>query len=162
MKPLLLLDVDGPLNPYAAWKCPPGYDTHRLTVPGHGVVSVRINPGHGAALRDLSDMFELVWATSWGELANTYLCPLLGLPDLPVVPWTDRVAPPRVCWKTPDVAAWTGGRTFAWVDDDISRRDRAWLHGDPRVGVHLVRHVSEGRGLTSVDFDDLANWAANL
>lgn len=65
-RPLLLLDVDGPLNPYAAKpsRRPPGYATHRM-LPDSWVASsprprastrplrVWLNPGHGPALLGL-------------------------------------------------------------------------------------------------------------
>jgi hypothetical protein len=42
--PLLLLDVDGVLNPFAAPACPPGYTGHEL-FPGEDLA--RLCPAHG-------------------------------------------------------------------------------------------------------------------
>jgi hypothetical protein len=80
--PLLLLDVDGVLNPYAAPACPPGYTEHDL-FPGED--PVRVCAGHGPWLRELAARFELVWATAWCDEANRLLAPLLRIPELPVI-----------------------------------------------------------------------------
>ena len=86
MKPLLLLDVDGPLNPWAAkpTQRPAGYSTHRYTRPGaqrwDKPLRVWLHPGHGPMLLTLADRFELVWCTTWGAEANTWIGPRIGLP----------------------------------------------------------------------------------
>lgn len=64
-RPLLLLDVDGPLNPFRATK-PEGYTAHRLPTAGSSF-QVWLNPGHGRMLLDFADRHgvELVWCTTW-------------------------------------------------------------------------------------------------
>jgi hypothetical protein len=83
--PLLFLDVDGPLNPYAAKpeRRPQGHVT--LRVPGGGRRPLRLwlAPAHGPALLGLG--YELCWATSWMADANRWIAPVLGLPELPFV-----------------------------------------------------------------------------
>lgn len=104
--PILFLDVDGPLNPYAApaEDHPEGYLTHRMRpaswaqdyppVSLHGggeripTLRVWLNPAHGEALLRLP--VELVWATTWGHEANEWIGPHLGLPELPAVEWTQQ------------------------------------------------------------------------
>ncbi len=51
-RPLLFLDVDGPLNPYAAKpeRRPDGYTTIRVPMADRRPLRVWLNPGHGAAL----------------------------------------------------------------------------------------------------------------
>src|SRR6478752_5980459 len=102
---MLLMDVDGPLNPYAAkaHRRPEGYTTHRLMTPRWAAVQRRrmtemglpnrrakplrvwLNPDHGSALAALP--FDLVWATTWEHEANECVAPLLGLPSLPFIAW---------------------------------------------------------------------------
>lgn len=147
MRPVLLVDVDGPLNPYAAKpsRRPAGYETHRLLTPGwaaserrrlidHGLphrpvkpLRVWLNPLHGPALRALP--FDLVWATTWEEEANEFIAPVLGLPELPFIAWASTRHSPEggVFWKTPEIVAWASGRPFAWVDDDITASDHDWV-----------------------------------
>ncbi|MET4923331.1 hypothetical protein P3L51_13370 [Streptomyces sp. PSRA5] len=113
-RPLLLLDVDGPLNPYAArLPRPRGYTTHHLhpsswlsrqtpgSRPHRRGLRVRLNPAHGPILTGLP--FELAWATTWMHEANTMIAPAVGLPtDLPVIEWPELFAtdPDGLYWKT--------------------------------------------------------------
>lgn len=95
MKPLLLIDVDGPLNPYAAkaQRRPEGYRTHRMRPTGWTEAEqakplrVWLNPDHGAELLALAEVYELVWATTWKDEANDWIGPHLGLPRLPFIDW---------------------------------------------------------------------------
>ncbi|MFF9815060.1 hypothetical protein [Streptomyces sp. NPDC014006] len=181
MRPVLLVDVDGPLNPYAAkpHRRPEGYETHRLLTPrweaderrrlrdwgltGRPVRPLRVwlNPAHGPALTALP--FDLVWATTWEEEANSFVAPLVGLPSLPFIAWSEPRPQPAdgVFWKTPEVAAWARGRPFAWVDDEITDADRAWMGAHHR-GPALLHQVDPRTGLTRDDFAHLTEWASLL
>jgi hypothetical protein len=178
MRPMLLIDVDGPLNPYAAkpTRRPDGYTTHRLSPPTWleerksvmallGMPDARIkplrvwlNPDHGPALAALP--FTLVWATTWGHEANEYIGPVLGLPELPVIAWPEERDVPDggLFWKTPEIVAWAQGRPFAWIDDQITDVDRDWVraHHD---GPALLHQVDPAIGLVTEDFEALAAWA---
>jgi hypothetical protein len=127
---VLLVDVDGPLNPYAAkpYRRPEGYRTHRLLTPRWEAAERRrlteqglpnkpvkplrvwLDPAHGPALEALP--FDLVWATTWEEEANTFIAPVLGLPQLPHIAWATPRGRPEdgVFWKTPEIVAWAEGR----------------------------------------------------
>lgn len=76
-QPYLLLDVDGVLSP-ATGVAPRGF--RRIETPDYRVT---VSDQHGIWLRELSDTYELVWATSWGDAANRVYADLLGLPQLP-------------------------------------------------------------------------------
>ena len=180
-RPLLLVDVDGPLNPYAAMPDhqPPGYETHRLLPaswvaaeqariaawgrPGQQPVALPmwLNPGHGPALTALP--FDLVWATTWEEEANTHLAPLLGLPALPFVAWASPRPQPAggVFWKTPEIVAWVSGRPFAWLDDEITDADHDWV-AEHHSGAALLRRIDPSLGLLPQDFTALEEWASAL
>lgn len=155
MRPLLLLDFDGPLNPYRSRETPPGYVRHEI-VEGERTWVVRINPRHGVELNALAGSFDLVWATSWEHGANRLLSPLLGLPsDLPTILWPDRTPVRRGSWKTPYVADWVGDRPFVWVDDDVDSDDVRFFHRDHQ----LVHQVDPRTGLTATDFAAIRAWA---
>ncbi len=131
--PILFLDVDGPLNPFAApaEQHPEGYAAHRMRpaswareyppvpLPGGGerVPSLRVwlNPAHGPALRRLP--VELVWATTWGHEANEWIGPHLGLPLLPVVEWTEQ----DMLRAEEDMFSGDDG-----IDPDAAERDTFW------------------------------------
>ncbi|MGW2521743.1 hypothetical protein ACWC09_32960 [Streptomyces sp. NPDC001617] len=181
VRPVLLVDVDGPLNPYAAkpHRRPEGYETHRLLTPRWEAAERRrltlwglpnkpvkplrvwLNPLHGPALEALP--FDLVWATTWEEEANAFIAPVLGLPELPFVAWSSPRAEPGdgVFWKTPEIVAWAKGRAFAWIDDEITAADRAWVE-EHHDGPALLHRVDPRRGLAVEDFAALTAWATGL
>ena len=80
LHPLLLIDVDGVLNPFAAKRCPAGYVEEQIAG-----FPVRLRAADGPALLAYADRFELAWATTWEDQANTEIGPRIGLPPLPVI-----------------------------------------------------------------------------
>jgi hypothetical protein len=169
MRPVLLIDVDGPLNPFhARWfaghRPADGYGFHRLTPSDGYTYWVALNPEHGRRLLELTDAYDLAWATTWQHDANRLIAPLIGLPgDLPVVPLhRPRGLPVHRCWKTDQVAEWVGSRSFAWIDDEINQATRDWLEAREGLGPHLARRVSAETGLTQGDFDALKAFADAL
>ncbi|MEU5977780.1 hypothetical protein [Streptomyces sp. NPDC047315] len=172
-RPLLFLDVDGPLNPYAAKpeRRPEGYTTLRVprgevTSADPGSLTARrrtlrvwLNPEHGPALLALD--YELCWATTWMAEANRWIAPVLGLPELPFVPFGDALfqeRPDGVHWKTETLVRHADGRPFAWVDDEQSDRDHAYASAHHR-GPALLHHVNPRIGLREGDFKTLADFA---
>ncbi|MFN8099419.1 MAG: HAD domain-containing protein [Dermatophilaceae bacterium] len=168
MRPLLLMDVDGPLNPYGAgWfrgRPQHGYVIHELTPAGERTYRVALHPDHGEALRRVGSAYDLVWATTWQHEANRLISPILGLPDdLPVVPLRlPRHHIGRWCWKTDQIAEWVGDRPFAWFDDEINRATRDRLARMPGLGAHLALRIEPHVGLRSPDFASLQSFADGL
>lgn len=174
-RPLLLLDVDGPLYPFAAkpHRPPEGYTTYR-TKPASWIAAnaprqplfvrplrVWLNVDHGARLLALP--YDLVWATTWKQEANEWIGPPLHLPELPYVDWPRQhhTDPDGIHWKTRYLVEWAAGRPFAWVDDEITAADRAWVschHGAPA----LLHWVNPRLGLREADFAVLADWGRTL
>lgn len=168
-RPLLFLDVDGPLNPWAAkpHRRPPGYGTYRMSPeswvtrqarPRAYVKPLRVwlDPSHG--LRLLALPYDLVWATTWGEEANEWIGPVVGLPVLPVVSWPASTPAGGVHWKTRRLVEYAAGRAFAWVDDEIGTADRAWV-AERHAGRALLHRVDPRVGLLGEDFASLDAWA---
>jgi len=159
-RPLILLDVDGPLNPWKAkpTRRPAGYETFRMFPSGwRGRKGLRVwlNPRHGDLLGALADVTggELVWATTWLEQANTLIGPEVGLPELPVVHW-GVVDAHR--WKFSGVLDYAGSRPLVWFDDDFDVHDNArrWFLEQRGAAHTLLRHVDPRVGLT---FDDVSD-----
>ncbi|MFJ5274016.1 hypothetical protein [Streptomyces sp. NPDC088358] len=163
-RPLLFLDVDGPLNPYAAQpeRRPEGYTTIRVTLTPGRPLRVWLHPGHGRALLDLG--YDLCWATTWMDAANRHIGPVIGLPALPYVDFTGALfaaRPDGVHWKTERIVTYAAGRPFAWVDDEQSPADDTYVaahHPSPA----LLHHVDPRRGLLAPDFTALEEFAATL
>lgn len=161
-RPILFLDVDGPLNPYAAGgssgRRPEGYSTYRFFAGtsdwGSKGLRVWLNHDHGKELLALP--FDLVWGTTWMDLANQHIGPAIGLPELPVVHFGFSAAS-----KILDLVSYAAGRPFAWVDDDIDAADHAYA-AEHAAAPFLLHSVSPRLGLLADDFRVLREWAAHL
>lgn len=163
-RPLLFLDVDGPLNPYAAQpeRRPAGYTTIRVALRPGKPLRVWLHPEHGAALLALP--FELCWATTWMDAANRWIAPVVGLPELPYVDFGTHLfaeRPDGVHWKTEAIVAYAEGRPFAWVDDEQGPADDAFVTAH-HPGPALLHHVNPSIGLREPDFATLARFATAL
>jgi len=175
-RPLLFLDVDGPLNPYAAKpeKRPAGYTTVRVPrddgTPEEDLsrsfrrrpLRVWLNPTHGQALLRLE--YELCWATTWMADANRWIAPVLGLPELPFVDFGDilfQERPDGVHWKTAPLVDYANGRPFVWVDDEQSDLDQAYVSTHHHA-CGLLHHVNPRIGLREDDFRTLADFTRSL
>ena len=148
------MDVDGVLNPFP--NTPAGYDEYDFFPENHE--PVRLAVAHRDWLRELSDAFELVWATGWGDNANRLLNPLFGLPDFPVVP------PPAELFaavdKLPGIELFAADRPAAWVDDLLTVPVHRWA-AERRAPTLLV-DVDSATGLTRSHVDRLLTWATSL
>ncbi|MFB7274721.1 HAD domain-containing protein [Streptomyces sp. NPDC056244] len=163
-RPLLFLDVDGPLIPFGATprERPDGYPTYRTSAEAAAAdanpLLARINPEFGPRLMALP--CDLVWATTWMADANDAVAPWLGLPELPVVSWpdpSDEDERAGLHWKTRPLLDRADGRPFVWVDDEITDTDRAWVTAHHQ-GRALLHRVDPRQGLTDTDFAALAKW----
>ncbi|GGQ30630.1 HAD domain-containing protein [Streptosporangium pseudovulgare] len=159
-RPLLFLDVDGPLLPF-------GQDPQRAprgTTPDARLAQLTFEVGRRLATLPC----ELIWATTWEEEANAEIAPRIGLPRLPVVSWPEPTDHHEredqwfgLCWKTRTLVNWAGGHPFAWVDDEITDADKEWVAAH-HSGRALLHHVESYRGLTDEDFTALDQWLRAL
>lgn len=174
-KPLLLIDVDGPLNafggPYSDRPAPGGYIMHRCRdrsftgTDGRpwlsGGLRVWLNPDHGRMLLTLADRLELAWCTAWRQSANELIGPAVGLPELPVVPLPDgwQTLTEHI-WKLPGVEDYAGGRALAWFDDEVTPADFEWAEKRTADGTPtLLVRIDPLYGIRQCDVDAVAAWA---
>ncbi|WP_437073027.1 HAD domain-containing protein [Streptomyces sp. enrichment culture] len=158
-RPLLFLDVDGPLIPFGSSASHSKVTAASSTNVDQGnPLLARLDPGVGERLIALG--CRLVWATTWREEANEVIAPRIGLPRLPVLEWPDADAggtPRGLHWKTRPMVEWAAGRPFIWVDDEISAMDRLWVDAS-HPGPSLLHQVEPAQGLDDADFSALAEW----
>lgn len=177
-KPILFLDIDGPLNPYEAkaTRRPEGYLTKRLHqywTPEHvhtgewaeKGMRVWLNPAHGPMLLGLADRFELTWATAWGQLANKLIGPVIGLPELPTVDFGDLRCDfgSKHIPKLEAVARYAEYRPCAWFDDEFRSADLDWAAERTKtIAPTLFVSIDPAVGLVQADLDAVTAWAEGL
>ena len=159
-RPILFLDVDGVLNrlgPHPSKE--PANQYARMVVPSLDAqgqqVHLHLERADANRVRLLSGQFELVWASTWEDHANTALGPLLGLGRFPVA----RQEPGDWGSKVPGLLRYAGDRPFAWVDDDTDERDLALLGG---FGSQRAVITDPNIGLTGAHVTALLRWAAHI
>lgn len=160
-KPLLLIDVDGPLNPWAKSNSQSRKDK-RFTRHKLLGFTVWLSEWHGEELMKLTDVYDLVWATTWEHDANALIAPRVGVPELPVIEFArdlPSVPPvPGLHWKVAAILKYCAGRPFVWVDDEVGAVDGVYAgqhHGAP----FLMLRIDPTTGLTEEHFDSLREWA---
>jgi hypothetical protein len=156
-RPLLLIDVDGVVCPYADELVDPAAaGLERATV---GYSQVWLSRDVAEHLHHLGELFQLVWCTAWEDHAAEFLAPLLGLPAMPVIRFDETIM--EEChWKWPAIEAFAGDRAFAWIDDEIGRDDLA--RARKRSVPTLLVRVEGTHGLHDVHVEQLERFAQEL
>lgn len=165
MKPVILLDVDGPLNPWSARPGLPEGFTEHVTRPrgwetGKGL-KVRLRASDGPRLMSLG--CEVIWATAWEDEANEWIGPKVGLPELPFIDWIDKNHwnIERLHWKTKRILQWMSVHRpdvpFIWIDDEVTRRDKDWITEFGSTGSTTLL-VPPNKGLEDGHFARIDEW----
>lgn len=154
-RPLLLLDIDGVLNPYGASHPPHGYTDHQL-FPSEE--PVRVNPVHGAWITEAGTVLQPAWASSWNDTANQLLAPLLHIAPLPVVAMPPSPFDPDE--KVALIAAYAQQRPAAWIDDLLTPQAHTWAAD--RAAPTLLIRAEPMIGLTRESIDHVIAWATAL
>lgn len=151
-RPLLLVDVDGVLNPLGH-RPPPGFFVQ--SIDGY---EVAISDRHGRWLNELAESFELWWATTWEQSANNSVGTLLGLPELPVVRFAgERSGDTR---KLEAVQGAVGDRSLAWIDDELFLDAYEWARN--RAAPTLLVRPSSSVGMTLSHFEQICRFRDEL
>ena len=129
---------------------PPGFARHTTT--SYDVV---ISETHGEWLRALAAVFDIVWATTWGESANLVFGQLLNLPRLPVLPLHDL--PRDGTRKLAAVAHYVEARAVAWVDDELYDDAETWARS--REFPTLLIRTRASAGLQRAHVNRLRDFA---
>lgn len=164
--PLLFWDVDGVFNRFALQSVPGG-DWLRHTVdefPGMAEpVPLVLDRADTARVRSLDGVVEHAWATTWNDLANTVLGPLIGLDPMPVAHVYRKFSEydQTAGWKWRHVVDYANGRPFAWIDDGFTMGMLGRADARSRTTAPtLLITAHPAVGLTDAMVDDVRGFAA--
>lgn len=158
MKNIIYLDVDGVLNPCKGknplkhWKDYRKYQTNPETT-----LKIWLSKELGEQLKRLPA--ELVWATTWEHYANEWISPILGLPELRVLPFLpDRKDVIKNSGKRTVVSSDSKDNAIVWIDDCLGPDDFAWINDRslsyPTLGVKPKPSV----GLTKTHLNQIEQF----
>jgi hypothetical protein len=160
IKPIIVLDVDGVLNPFwprstqisRDWV----FDKNFSSSPESGSFLLNLSTEMGQALRDLD--CDIRWLSTWmrdGDFANQEIGEALGWPVLPNVE-IEFHGPNDFSWKPRAVRQIlsTDGPPVIWIDDDavIFLKDLTDLSFDPHQRLLPIAPDTDV-GLTKKDIE---------
>ncbi|HTQ69759.1 MAG TPA: HAD domain-containing protein [Solirubrobacteraceae bacterium] len=112
-------------------------------------------------LLELSELYDLVWASGWEERAEEHLPRLLGLPSgLPYLRFGREPGNAGAHWKLEAIERFSEGRPLAWVDDCFNDACHRWAA--TRTSPTLLVTTEPRDGLTARESTLLREWAIAL
>jgi hypothetical protein len=155
-KPILAVDIDGVISLFGFDEPPLGGGAKMELVEGtlHCILL-----SAGPRLRQLSDYYEIVWATGLERGAET-MSRLLGLPRWPYLTFKGAARFGSADWKLEPLSRYAKGRPLAWVDDSFDEACYLWAR-EREEPTLLVATESEV-GLQDVQVEALSGWARSL
>lgn len=129
---LIILDVDGVLNPQVSH--------------GSEGTQLHLTEERTSLLRDLADLGEIVWGSTWGAEALNSLSASAGLAASSAIGFTAGTDPEAPTPKLARVRRWVELRelmeefdwdALVWIDDSLREDALSWLDGLklPALGV---------------------------
>jgi hypothetical protein len=157
LRPLLLVDVDGVVCPYAHELAEPAAAGLEQATVGHSRVWLARDIAEH--LHRLRELFQLVWCTAWEDHAAEFLAPFLGLPALPVIRF-EEPAEEDGHWKWPAIETFVRDRPFAWIDDELGRDDLA--RARRRSAPTMLVQIEGTHGLDDTHVEQLEGFAETV
>lgn len=160
---VILLDIDGVLNPQVVWDSRNG-----LSGP-----SLLLSEAHLALVQDLNTLGQIAWASTWSKDQTSRLETAIGLPaDTPSLDFTqtrvDFLSTAGPTWKIPFVERWLRRRerieersyqAVVWIDDELYEDADMWAHASSAPTL-LIR-TDPDTGLTMTDVAVIRTFLAD-
>jgi hypothetical protein len=169
-RPIFYMDIDGVLNLFAA-DGNPEFIAQVAHIPGYSPLHLTLAPHHRALVAELSEVFEMRWASMWQEHSTAVFAHIVGYGEnWPYVPFTRHASSAEmgvshrgiIDYKIPGIVNDAGDRAFVWADDDFVSKHVEWaesrsavrapaslLTTDPAVGL-TAGHVEHAKLWASV------------
>lgn len=143
-KPLLLIDIDGALCPLGDFAQVSPHSVERRV----GGMRVDIDDRNPGRMKVLSELFEMVWASTWEDSSNS-VGALHNMPELPHISvncYRGDLTTQVKNRKLLPVAEYVGKRPFVWIDDQFTPGVGKYF---TEAGVpHLLIHTKKNVGIT--------------
>jgi hypothetical protein len=156
-RPILAVDVDGVISLFGFDDPPPMGEARFELVDGmvHCISLLA-----GKRLLQLTEHYDLVWATGWEDRANDYLPNILGVPQLPHLTFNGAARFGSAHWKLGPLDEYCQGRAMAWIDDNFDESCYEWAQA--RAEPTLLVPTEPQLGLEEAQTEALAAWARGL
>lgn len=154
MRPILALDVDGPLVLMGV------HSPDEVVEAWAGPLPVTFARALPARLQRLSAHFQIVWSSSWGKRASRDIAPLVGLPQgLPYLKFSKGRRGGH-SYKLPVLQKFLGDYPAAVVDDEIGHDMKEWAA--QRQAPTLLVEIDPRHGLVDEQVEQLLHFANRL
>jgi len=176
---VLILDIDGNLNPYYARHTLvdhperlPGFEDHSISDPRRGAASVYLQTDElRSRFRELRAAgVELLWGSAWNEGSNLIFRMLFPEGDFEEAPTI--IFPEEIefsfsvqTWKLSTVRSYIEEHyedsvPLIWTDDEVFEDGERWVQGRSAPG--LVIRPERHTGLRLEDWESIAGFIAAL
>ena len=158
--PILAVDIDGVISLFGFdQRAEPG-QVDPSSAPGEfhlidGMLHC-IALDTGPRLNQLSNLYELVWASGWEDRANDHLPAILGVPELPYLTFDGRARFGTAHWKLEALDEYAASRPLAWIDDSLDQSCYEWA--DERPTPTLLVPTEPDVGLLDLHVEALEHW----
>lgn len=122
-RPLFLIDLDGPLNPFLSWTA--ADEDYQHISAGHSTWMLHLK--HGQWLAELSQHVEIMWASTWEATANELANTFYGLPPFKYVVFGKESMRTGLPFKLREVQEIAKGRTLIWIEDEVEDEMLSWV-----------------------------------
>ncbi len=154
-----MVDIDGVISLFGVPEKDDTPDTPRGSLHAVDGTVHFLSATAAAHLLELSQLYDLVWASGWEERAEEHLPRLLGLPaGLPYLRFEREPGNSGAHWKLEAIERFAQDRALAWVDDCFNDACHRWAAS--RRSPTLLVATEPREGLTEREFGLLREWAA--
>lgn len=159
MNNLVILDIDGVLNPYYIT------NNNRLgykeTILEHNYLVYLNKELQNPYLKRISELSTIVWGSAWEELSNL-LSPELEIDQLEWIP-ISRTDVGLGTWKIKSIKKWLDNNEqkfdkIVWLDDELEQDAFDWAE---ESGNMLCIAPNKERGLIRKDYEEIIDFLSD-